>query len=164
MKTFIHIAGTLLVFAFVNIARAQTPTLELKGYKPGMPMPLCPAETTSQHSESSKLKCMLGSTTLANQAVDNVLLEIVDGKLSAVTFVLNEKFPGSNLAVFNALKERFGTPTGIDRAHLNEYTWHRLEDQTVMWFNGRKGFVIIKNMDLERRARETSTKENKKDI
>lgn len=152
---------TAAVLALMACGTAAAQGLTIKEYELGAPMTECPPNAVSINSTGPETVCQLGATTLANQRVTSSTVGFYQERLSSAYFKLSATGQYANGEVFQALKEKFGTPSS-SQSHLNRYTWYR--GAQILSFDGWSGHVLLMDQEAYRKITAEKAAKNKSDL
>ncbi len=153
--------GCAIILATLAFA-APAIAFELKGYSLGAPMEECPAGVAKVVNEGATKLCVFDTpNTIANQPTKSFGLTIGEGKLVAVQFNLVDRGAYANIAVRDALIEKYGRPTE-SKSHINKATW--LAGGKGLVFDGWAGTVLIMDFESYRRLKQDGAKKDKADL
>lgn len=133
----------------------------LKEFQIGAPMPSCPEGTSQQSYSGAMLICVLGSTTLANQAVESHGVWLFEGRIVGASYNMARRGQYANGEVLEALIAKYGEPPDRKR-HINEARWWR--NGQVLSFDGWKGTVSMLDQQASRKATAQGAQKNKSDL
>lgn len=133
----------------------------LKEFQIGAPMPSCPEGTSQQSYSGAMLICVLGPTTLANQAVESHGVWLFEGRVVGASYTMASRGRYANGEVLEALIAKYGEPPDRKR-HINEARWWR--NGQVLSFDGWKGSVSMLDQQASRRASAQDAQRNKSDL
>lgn len=142
---------------------AHAQELELKGFKLGAPMEVCPdGSTASGKPGGRQTMCSFGPTTVANQPAKDQVVVFSGGVVVGVMIRLARQGFNANGEVLYALREKFGQPSADSKPHINQYNWAR--GSHLLSLDGYKGLLMLLDLDAHRRDREIEGKQNKDDL